>query len=227
VEDQRHVLSPFIARLFAALRLTGVVTLAVPVLLQTGCTTPSAANIELRKQNQQLREEVASLKLAREGDAATIQSLESKVGTVPTLPGDRLGQLFTTHGLALKRLTGGADLDPARPGDEGLQIYAVPTDQEGQPLKAAGSFTVEAFDLAAQPASIGKWTFDLKQSKDAWNGSAMAYHYALKAIWQTPPAHEDLTVKVTFHDELTGRDFSAQKQIRANLPPTSSSTSGR
>jgi hypothetical protein len=205
--------------------MTGIRALLIPLfLLPAGCGNPSAANIELRKQNQELRDKVAALTLAREGDAATIKVLEGKAGTVPTLPSDRLGDLFTTHGLSLKRLTGGADLDSTKPGDEGIQVYAVPTDQEGQPLKAAGSFTVEAFDLAAQSTSVGKWTFDLRQSKEAWNGAAMAYHYVLKGPWQTSPAHDDLTVKVTFHDELTGRDFSAQKQIKINLPASAASS---
>src|SRR4051794_17481142 len=77
----------------------------------TGCGSPNVASIEVRKQNQSLRDEVDTLKRAREADAATNKSLQEKVGTVPTLPQDRLEKLFTTHGLALGRLTGGADLD--------------------------------------------------------------------------------------------------------------------
>jgi hypothetical protein len=194
--------------------------LAVPAFFAVaGCGTPSGANIELRKQNQDLRSQVERLTLARAADAATIKSLEERVGTVPTLPADRLERLYTVHGLQLNRLTGGADLDREKPGDEGVQVYAVPTDQDGHPLKAAGAFTVEIFDLAAQPTRIGQWTFDLPRAKEAWNGAAMSYQYVLKSPWQTPPGHDDLTLKVTFHDELTGRDFTAQKQVKVTLPP--------
>jgi hypothetical protein len=122
--------------------------LVLVVLALSGCGSPNVASIEVRKKNQDLREEVESLKRAREGDAATIKALQGKVGTVPTLPEDRLAKLFTVHGLKLGRLTGGADLDREKPGDEGLKVYATPTDDEGEAFKAAGSFTVEAFDLA-------------------------------------------------------------------------------
>jgi hypothetical protein len=193
---------------------------AIPVvLLLAGCGGPNAAHIEVRKKNQDLRDELETLKRAREADAATIRGLQDRVGTIPTLPQERLAKLFTVHGLTLGRLTGGADLDRAKPGDEGLKVYATPTDQDGQPLKAAGSFVVEAFDLAANPPAIGKWTFDVDAARRAWNGALMSNQYVLPAPWQAPPAHEDVTVKVTFRDELTGREFTAQKAVKVQPPP--------
>ena len=137
-------------------------------------------------------------------------------------PPQRLENLFTTHGLVLGRLTGGADLDPATPGDEGLKVYAGLTDQSGQKFKAAGSFVVEAFDLSMpQDNRLGRWTIDLNQAKDAWNGLLLQYGYVLTLPWQRPPAHPDVTVKVTFRDELTGREFVQQKVVKVS-PPTGS-----
>jgi hypothetical protein len=206
-------------------RASSVVVVAAAGLV-SGCTKPSGANIELRKQNQELNDRIAALEKSREADAATIRALEGRVGTVPTLPKDRLDRLFTVHGLSLGRLTGGMDEDPRKPGDEGIKVYAVPTDDGGDPLKAAGSFTIEAFDLAnAQSPLVGKWTFDTSAARSAWNGAApLSYQYVLKAPWQQggPPAHEELTVKVTFTDGLTGRQFDAQKVVRVKLPAASS-----
>jgi hypothetical protein len=91
-----------------------------------GCSSPSKPNIALRKQNAALRDEVASLKRAREGDAATIRAMEARATTVPVLPNDRLETLYTAHGLKLGRLTGGWDKDLQQSGDEGLQIFVVP-----------------------------------------------------------------------------------------------------
>jgi hypothetical protein len=199
-------------------RFACVVILAA---LTGGCVKPSGANIELRKQNQELRDKLAAAEKAREGDAQTIRALEGRVGTVPTLPKERLDRLFTVHGLSLGRLTGGLDEDPHKPGDEGIKVYAAPTDDQGEPLKAAGSFTIEAFDLAnAQSPLLGKWTFDTAAARAAWNGAMFSYQYILKCPWpQTgPPAHEELTLKVTFTDELTGRQFDTQKVIRVKLP---------
>jgi hypothetical protein len=189
-----------------------------------GCGKPNIASIEVRRSNQTLRDEVAGLKRAREADAATIKALEARATTVPSLPTARLEDLFTTHGLQLGRLTGGADLDRNKPGDEGLKVYATPTDDEGQPFKAAGSFVVEAFDLSANPPQVGRWTFDTKTARGTWVGMALARAFVLTCPWQTPPQHAELTVKVTFRDELTGREFHEQKLVKIQPPAPAPST---
>ena len=187
--------------------------------LLPGCGSPSKANIELRKQNQQLQEQLKQARQFGEADQRVIAGLRDRQGTVPTLPTTRLADLFTTHGLEFTRLTGGADLDPSKSGDEGLAIYVVPVDQSSQMLKAAGSFDVEAFDLA-NPADplVGRWHFNLQQSRDAWNGLSLVYCYALICPWQKIPKHDDVTIKVTFFDELTQTPFTAQKIIHVALP---------
>jgi hypothetical protein len=209
-------------------RSVGVLVCAAALLaLITGCGSPNAASIAVRKENQTLRDQVASLQRAREADAATIKSLESHATTVPSLPAAQLDHLFTTHGLALGRLTGGADLDRDKPGDEGLKIQAAPTDNDGELFKAAGSFVVEAFDLAAPDNPlVGKWTFDTKAAREAWVGSVLLRAYMLTCPWQHgPPKHADITLKVTFHDQLTAREFTQQKLIKVQLPPATQPTS--
>lgn len=189
--------------------------------LLPGCGTPSKANIELRKQNQKLESQLAMLKRQNQLDQQVIQGLQNRRPTVPTLPATRLSELFTTHGIQFDRLTGGADLDPGKPGDEGLALYLVPVDQSGEKFKAAGAFDVQAFDLADDKAPlIGHWRFDLKQSMKAWNGRLLDYDYVLICPWQSRlPAHPDLTVRVTFLDELTQTPFTAERVVHVNLPP--------
>jgi hypothetical protein len=193
----------------------------------TGCGGPNTASIEVRKQNQSLLDEIASLKRAREADAATIRGLQQRIGTLPTLPQERLEKLFTVHSLQLGRLTGGADLDRSKAGDEGIKVYATPTDDDGEPLKAAGTFVVEAFDLAAKTAELGKWTFDLDATRKSWNGAVLSHQYVLSCPWQKPPRHDEVTIKVTFRDELTGREFHQQKVVKVRLPGTGPSTTDR
>src|SRR4051794_40282468 len=82
-------------------------TLSMAVV--SGCSTPSQANIELRKQNQDLREQVDQLTRLRTGDAETLRALEAKSPTVAILPKDRIDKLYTTHGITLGKLTGGWD----------------------------------------------------------------------------------------------------------------------
>jgi hypothetical protein len=188
-----------------------------------GCGKPNRANIELRKQNTDLQTRLDLVTRQREADRLTIEALQKEQGTgVENLPPQRLENLFTTHGLVLGRLTGGADLDPSKPGDEGLKVYAGLTDESGQKFKAAGSFVVEAFDLASpQDTRLGRWTVDVRQTREAWNGLLLQYGYILTLPWQRPPAHPDVTVKVTFRDELTGREFVQQKVVKVNPPSAS------
>jgi hypothetical protein len=193
-------------------------------LLLGGCGSPSQANIELRKQNQNLQNQIIDLQRQHDGDVAQIAALQAKVGAVPTLPVDRLNQLFTTHGLKLGDLTGGNSSGPNQKFDDELTVYAVPTDDDGEPIKAAGSFVIQAFDLAlAGDQKIGEWSFDIDQTRKSWESlifnSPILYNYALNCPWQKPPAHSDLTVKMTFTDALTGRVFSQQKQVHVTPPP--------
>jgi hypothetical protein len=180
---------------------------------------PDKANIDLRKKNQELEAQVADLQRKSGGDAATIDSLQNRVGTLPTLPRERLDRLFTTHDLKLGKLTGAADLDAAKPGHEGLKVYATPIDQAGDPIKAAGTFTVEAFDLSRdERPKIGTWTFDLDATRQAWTSVLNRYEYVLTLPWQpTPPGGESLHVEVTFVDELTQAQF--KKSLDVTLQP--------
>jgi hypothetical protein len=180
-----------------------------------GCVgKPNQANIELRKEKQGLQDQVDELRRVHEADLATIRSLRDQRGTFPSLPDDRLERLFTAHGIKLGRLTGGADLDPNKTGDEGIKVYVVPTDETGDELKAAGSFVVELFDLNKESDNVvGRWEFNHLQSRQSWFGSALLYEYVLTCPWQKSPEHEQLTLKVSFHDELTGREFSTQQVI--------------
>ena len=112
---------------------------------------------------------------------------------------------------------GGADLDAKSPGQDGLKVYVTPYDDDGDDFKAAGTITVEAFDLAVKDAALGRWSFTPAEAKALWNGQALQYEYILPCAWQTKPAHAELTVKVTFVDALTGRSFSEQKLVKIDL----------
>jgi hypothetical protein len=206
----------------SAVKLAILLTSAA--MLAAGCGSPNSANIVVRKQNQDLQDKIDSLTRSHEADQAELKGLKDRIGTLPTLPEDRIAKLFTTHGLSLGKLTGGADLDRDKPGDEGFKVYVTPTDAEGDTLKAAGSFVIEAFDLASKLPERGKWTFDTDQTRKCWNGSFLSHQYVLTCPWQSPIQHEELTVKVTFRDELTGREFHTQKVIKIKLPPSSSAS---
>ena len=180
----------------------------------------NSANIELRKENAGLRDKVAGLERQAQADAATIRALEQKSGTVTMLPRDRLTTLFTTHDIKLFRLTGGADLDPRQPGHEGLKVHVAPTDGDGDPIKAAGTFTVEAFDLSrGDGAKVGTWTFDPEAGRRQWTSVLNRYNYVLTCPWQAPPTAAGLHLVVTFVDELTRGTFKQAVDVTVELPP--------
>jgi hypothetical protein len=184
-----------------------------------GCGgSPSAVNIQLRKDLQNRDDLIENLKREHEADLADLHA--STRPTTESLSPAELAKLFTTHGLKLGNLTGGSDFDSGKPGDRGLKIYACPTDDDGQALKAAGEFTVQAFDLSLPSDNlIGSWTFDAATTRQDWYGSAFLYTYVLPCPWQQrTPTHSNLMVRVTFHDELTSREFTQEKAITVNLP---------
>jgi hypothetical protein len=187
--------------------------------LVSGCASPSKANIELRKKNQQLEASISDLNRRHDADEATIRGLQSKATTVPVLPQDQLDQLFTVAGLEFGGLTGGYHPDPNQAGDTMLKIYVVPTDEQGDKIKAAGSFHVDLFDLALGSKShLGTWDFDLQKAPSIWYGKALLYTYVLDCPWQTVPVNSKLTARVTFTDGLTHRVFTVDRDVVVQVP---------
>ena len=175
-----------------------------------GCSTPSKANIELRKKNSELKAEVERLKRQHEGDVTSIAAMEKSATTVPVLATDQVKKLFTVHGLQFGRLTG---VDPDAPTST-VKVYVVPTDQAGEPIKAAGSFVVDVFDLMANGETrMGHAEFSLDGAAKHWFGKAMLYTYVLPVPCKRIPPQGELTVQVKFIDGLTGREFSGQSLI--------------
>ena len=96
----------------------------------------------------------------------------------------------------------------------GIVVYVVPTDDEGQTLKAAGRFDLSVFDLAIpETPLVGHRAYTLEEAKAAWNGRAMLYTYVLKVPFTAQPQHPDLLVRVEFTDELTGRKIDSEKKV--------------
>src|SRR4051794_14186657 len=189
-----------------------------------GCGKPSAANITVRKDNQELHEKIDQLERARVADAATIRALEQQKGTLPTLPQDRLERLFTTHSIEIARLSGGGKIKLDSPGDDCIKVHVEPVDQTGDAIKAAASVVVEAFDLNdPEHRQIGHWEFSNDDLRKAWVGTLLMNEYVLTCPLREPPKHAEITVNATFTDELTQRTFTAQRAVKITLPPAPTS----
>lgn len=187
--------------------------------LACGCFSghPDQANILLRKENQQLTTQVTDLQRQNYGLKAQLAAIEQAPGaSTQELPQSRLDKLFTVCGLDVSKWTGGYSPQSYGP-DQMLKVYAVPTDQTGAAIKAAGSFTVQLFDLDEAKTLLQTWEFPVEQAGANWYGQAFLYTYILNCPWTTPPAHADLLVRVKFTDELTGRQFVVDHDVKIKL----------
>jgi outer membrane murein-binding lipoprotein Lpp len=190
-----------------------------------GCKSPDKANIQLRKDKQQLEAQINELKVQHEAAVARLSAYEKETGTVETLPGERLNQLFTVHKIDLHNLSSGADTNLKSPGDEALKVYLVPMDESGDPIKATGRVVVEAFDLSKPTDNrIGQWEFEPKQIKPHWRSVLRLNAFVLTCPWQTKPERSGLAVKVTFTDALTGRTFEKLKDVQVKPPSSTPAT---
>ena len=189
------------------------------LMLVSGCARPNPVTIALRKENQQLQDKLEKLQYREQADRAQIEAFQSRVGSLKTLPESRLDAMFTTHSIELGRLTGGARINPDATTDQALRIYLTPLDDNGDPTKATGKVTVDAFDLSlAHDNRIGHWVFEPLTMKNDWRSLGPLHAFVLICPLQTVPRHAEITIKVTFQDELTGRVFSAVKDVRIILP---------
>jgi outer membrane murein-binding lipoprotein Lpp len=204
-----------------AFRLFRIAFLSVLAAAFCGCGSPNQVNIQLRKDNQTLSDKIADLQRRNDALAAQISAEENRRGaTTQELPETELDRLYTVHGLEFGKLTGGYSPDADGP-DQMVKVDVYPIDGDGQVLKAAGSFRIELFDLAEPETRLGTWTFPVEEAKGHWFGRLLLYSYIFDCPWQTPPRHSKLMLQATFTDELTGRQFSAQRDIEVRLPAVS------
>jgi hypothetical protein len=202
-------------------RSTGLIGLLLLLGLLAGCRSEAPRpDVQLRRENFALREQIRELERQIQAERDLVHAAERRIDTIPTLPPERLDELFLVNGLRFGRLTGGLQLDNGMRGHDGLIIYIVPIDRMNQPLKAAGAFVVEAFDLAeSSEPLVGRWEFPVDQAESNWYGAALLYTYVLRCPWQDVlPQNPELTVRVSFTEALTGRVFVVQRIVTIDPP---------
>lgn len=188
--------------------LCSCLLVGVVIAFLTGCR-PSSSNIALRKEKQTLLSQIEQLRRERDADRARLRSIERSSSTQPTVSQSLIERLYTAHGLRFSRVTG--TWRATEGGASEMVVHVVPTDQEGQTLKAAGQFAVSIFDLSNEEAPlIGQREFTLEEARQAWHGQVMLFNYVLPIPLQREPQSDHVTVKVEFTDELTGRVITGE-----------------
>ena len=191
---------------------------------------PGCRGMDIFGQDKKVRQLTADLesaraeaKTARQAASAARSELvrkQKRIDTLVALGPDRLKKLYYAKAVKLGQYTGGADLD-GQVGDDGIKVFLRPIDANGDTIKAAGSVTVQLYDLA-QPGDktlIGEYKWSVDEVAKAFSGGFMTYHFSFTCPWKpAPPKHEEITVRVEFIDYLTGKAFTVQKVCKVDLP---------
>ena len=189
----------------------------------TGCGPPrkSPHEIQLERQVGQLSYENEGLGRQLAERDATLASLRARVAELMDLPTDLISKLFTVRELKIGSLTGGADYD-GKPGDDGITVYLIPLDRDGDPIKAAGQIEVFLYDLTApgQPRELGHYVLDEPgRLSKAWYSGWLTNHYVVKCEWPpgvAPPPSREVQIRATFLDWLTGEKFVATQMVKVD-----------
>lgn len=203
-------------RFFPALAATCIMTcIAVTIC---GCITPQAADLQLKLAARDKTIEQNESQLAAQ--RVTIEDLRTRLLKAQNLDPDRLNKIYFPVELKIASLSGGADYD-GKPGDDGVTVYMQPLDRDGDVIKAAGDLRVQLFDLAAAPERqlVGEISVSADECGKLWYGKLMTQHFTVKCPWRaSPPEHDEITIRATFADLLTGNVINAQTTCRVNTP---------
>jgi len=188
-----------------------------------GCSGPdmNAVANRLRQENLEQKRQIGDLQDKLKNRDATIEDLQRHFATntppLPTLPPERLADVFTAARLEIQGQTDSADLAD---GKRGFRVFIRTYADDGQIVPAAGTLTIEAFELPAAPAvprRIGTWTFTPQEMKKNWYTGLGLNHFALNCPWTSPPALANITFKVRLNDALTGLTLEAQLDKKMSL----------
>ncbi|MBL8877651.1 MAG: hypothetical protein JNG88_00905 [Phycisphaerales bacterium] len=183
-----------------------------------GCQPSNQADPQI--EIARLRETVAEKEREIEARSATITELQTRVAAAVGLDQKRLSYLFVPDRVVIDSLSGGIDEDD-KPGDEGVVVYVKPIDRHGDALKAAGEIHVQLFDLANPPEQslVGELRMPVEKAADFWYGQFLTSHYTLKCPWKSGfPAHNEITIRVTFVNLFPPRVLTAQAVANVKLP---------
>ncbi|MFQ6048128.1 MAG: hypothetical protein ACE5K7_02060 [Phycisphaerae bacterium] len=194
-----------------------------------GCAWPDQARQieQLQQQNEQLRQQVESLQRQLTDNQQLLDAQAQRIRTLLRLGPKRLERLYWPVRLEIDALSGGYDAD-GKGGDDGVEVYLRPVDQDGHAITAAGQIRVELYDLANPDGQhlVGRRSLDPDQARRAWFGRFWTHHYTVKCPWLAGkrPTHRQITIRATFIDYLTGRTLRAQRVCTVKLAPASQAT---
>ena len=166
-----------------------------------------------QEKSQSLSQELDVLK-------GKINNQQQIINNLRKMGPDRLSKLFTVSKIKLSRYTGGVDTDKKTGHDE-IKIIFIPIDDKGHAIKAAGEINIRLFDLAAKPKEtmLAEYNYPVEKVSEYWSGGFMTNNYSFSCpIGKKNLSSDQVTVRISFRDYLTGKTFTAQKACKIVLP---------
>nr|MBC8373138.1 hypothetical protein [Planctomycetota bacterium] len=142
---------------------------------------PGCRGMDIFQQREKIEQLTADLESARAETKVAQQAVsdarselarkQKRIDTLVGLGPDRLKKLYYAKAIKLGQYTGGADLD-AQGGDDGIKVFLRPIDANGDTIKAAGSVTVQLYDLGepADKTLIGQYKWSVDEVAKAFSG---------------------------------------------------------
>ncbi len=191
------------------------------VLSVAGCEDAKKRAL-LIEQIDQLTQDKTQLQEQVEQSETENKQLKGQVQVLSGLPEDvRLENLYDLERVKIGRYTNFFDKDKDGKKEK-LIVYLQPIDAEGDTVKASGAVDVQLWDLnkADGEALLGEWHVTPGELKELWFATLVTINYRLTfdVADKIESPEEQLTVKVTFTDYLTGKVFKEQKVIKPQSP---------
>jgi len=166
---------------------------------------------QLTQQNEQLQEQIDQSKTEN-------KELKERVQVLSGLPEDVRGEnLYSIERITIGRLSGFFDKDKDGKREK-MIVYITPVDKQGDGIKATGAANVQLWDLnkANGKALLCEWDVEPEELKKFWFKTLVAVNYRL--AFDIPDTvvsfDEQLTVRLTFTDYLSGKVFKNQRVIQ-------------
>jgi hypothetical protein len=196
----------------------GVYALALlAAILLAGCGIGSArmTPTELRVRN--LEREKAHLIGQLEQAQTELEQMKNQTQALAVLPPGRQKDFYTLSAVTIGRFTGFYDKNENGKRDK-LVVYVQPVDQAGDAIKAAGTVSVQLWNLNDPGGQVllSQWQVPSEELFKLWFNTLASTAYRLTFdVALTPELlAQSLTVKATFTDALTGQVFIDQYVIQ-------------
>lgn len=189
------------------------------LLFAAGCGIGSERKDPAELKAERLRQEKASLTGDVQQYRAEIEQLQAQIQSLSALPQDQRDNPYELTTIRIARISNFFDKDKDGK-QEKLIVYVQPIDAEGDVVKAAGTISVQLWNLNNPngEALLGQWKVEPAELRKLWFDS---FTTGYRLTFDRPEAvgvfSEPLTIKVTFTDYLTGQSFRAQQVIEPRL----------